>query len=200
MPEIASPNSNTTRDGTYSRRFGRLLVTDGDRRKQSYSIGQVNEMKPQDFKEGRFDSFTWGGGHTAFAETENVTLLGTDYYIAPNSIISLRSSKNSNAKMLPRPYRHSPVLNMLTMRYYARTITFACLQGALCNRCQNALIYSDDDGDTWCRLIEFDKHVDFWIANAQQGSNRSFVLSINNRKLEEKRSFIISSPVLACPA
>jgi hypothetical protein len=184
----------------YSRRFGSLLVTDGDRRKRSYSIGQINQMKPQDFKEGRFDSFAWGGGHTAFAETENVTLLGTDYYIAPNSIICVRSSKDSSAKMLPRPYRHSPVLNMLAMRYYAGVIILACLQGALCNRCQNALIYSADDGDTWCRLIEFDKHVEFWIANAQQGANRSFVLSINNTKLEEKRSFIISSPVLACPA
>jgi len=105
----------------------------------------------------------------------------------------VRSSKDSSsAKMLPRPYRHSPVMDMFSMRYHARIITFACLQGGLCNRCQNALIYSDDDGDTWCRLIEFDKHVDFWIANAQQGANWSLVLSIDNTKSGEKRTFIIS--------
>jgi len=177
----------------YSRRFARLIVTDGDKRKQSYWIGPINQMKPQHFKEGRFDSFAWGGGHTAFVETENTTLLGTDYRIAPNSIICVRSPKDSSAKMLPRPYRHSPVMNMSSMRYHARIITFACLQGGLCNRCQNALIYSDDDGDTWCRLIEFDKHVDFWIANAQQGADCSLVLSIDNTKSGEKRTFIIST-------
>ncbi len=53
----------------YSRRFGRLLVTDGDRRKQSYWVGSIDQMKPE-----RFDSFARGGGHTAFAESESATL------------------------------------------------------------------------------------------------------------------------------
>ena len=100
----------------YSRRFDRLLVTDGDKRKQSYWAGSIDRMEPQDFKEARFDSFALGGGHTGFVETENATLLGTDYRIAPNSIICLRSSEDSSARMLPRPYRHSPVLNMLRMK------------------------------------------------------------------------------------
>jgi hypothetical protein len=177
----------------YSRRFDRLLVTDGDKRKQSYWVGINDQMKPRDFKETRFDSFALGGGHTAFAETENATLLGTDYRIAPNSIICLRSSEDSSARMLPRPYRHSPIINMLRMRYHAGTITFAYLYGGLCPRCQNALIYSDDDGDSWYRLIEFDDDVCFGIANAQQGANRSLVLSFSNTQLGENRTFIVSA-------
>jgi hypothetical protein len=178
----------------YSRRLARLLVTDGDRRKQSYWVDPIKQMTSRDFKKGRFDSFAWGGGHTAFAETDNATFLGTDYRIAPNSIICVRSFEDSSAaaKMLPRPYRHSPVLNMLSMRYYAGIITFACLHGGLCNRCQNALICSDDDGLSWYRLIEFDKHIDFAIANAQQGVNQSLVLSVDNTKLGESRTFIIT--------
>ena len=177
----------------YSRRFGRLLVTDGDKRKQSYWVGLIGQMKPRDFKEARFDSFALGGGHTAFAETENATLLGTDYRIAPNSIICVRSPEDSNARMLPRPYRHSPVLNMLRMKHHAGTITFAYLYGGLCPRCQNALIYSDNDGDSWYRLIEFDNYLCFSIANAQQGANRSLVLSYSNTKLGENRTFIVSA-------
>jgi hypothetical protein len=176
----------------YSRRFGRLLVTDGDKRKQSYWVGLIDQMKPRDFKQARFDSFARGGGHTAFAETENATLLGTDYRIAANSIICVHSSEDSSARMLPRPYRHSPVLNMLCMTYRAGKITFAYLYGGLCHRCQNALIYSDDDGDSWYRLIEFDNFVHFSIANAQQGANRSLVLSFSNTKLGENRTFIVS--------
>jgi len=177
----------------YSRRFARLLVTDGDKRKRSYWVSLIDQMKPRDFKEARFDSFAWGGGHSAFAETENATLLGTDYRIAPNSIICVRSSEDSTARMLSRPYRHSPVLNMLCMKYRAGTITFAYLEGGLCGWCQNALIYSDDDGDSWYRLIEFDEYVQFYIANAQQGTNRSLVLSFKNTKLGENRTFIVSA-------
>jgi hypothetical protein len=177
----------------YSRRFARLLVTDGDKRKQSYWVGLIDQIKPRDFKEARFDSFTLGGGHTAFAETENATLLGTDYRIAPNSIICVRSSEDSSARMLPRPYRHSPVLNMVCMKYRAGTITFACLEGGLCHRCQNALVYSDDDGENWYRLIEFDKYVNFYVANAQQGANRSLVLSFSNTKLGEDKTLIVSA-------
>jgi hypothetical protein len=177
----------------YSRRLARLLVTDGDKRKQSYWIDLIDQLKPRDFKEARFDSFTRGGGHAAFAETQKATLLGTDYRIAPNSIICVRSSKDSCDRMLPRPYRHSPVLNMLCMKYHAGTITFAYLQGGLCPRCQNALIYSDDDGESWYRLIEFDNHVHFTIANTQQGTNRSLVLYFSDAKVKENRTFIVSA-------
>ena len=177
----------------YSRRFGRLLVTDGDKRKRSYWVGLIDQMKPREFEETRFDSFTRGGGHTGFAETENATLLGTDYRIAPNSLICVRSPEDSSARMLPRPYRHSPVMNMLCIKYRAGTITFAHLYNGLCPRCQNALIYSNDDGNSWCRLIEFDKHVEFSIANAQQGTNRSMVVSFRNTKLGEERTLILST-------
>jgi hypothetical protein len=44
----------------YSRRLARLLVTDGDKRKQSYWLGLIDQMNPRDFKEARFDAFTRG--------------------------------------------------------------------------------------------------------------------------------------------
>jgi hypothetical protein len=175
----------------YSRRLTRLLVTDGDKRKRSYWVN-ANQMRPRNFKEGRFGTFTLGGGHTAFAETDNVTLLGTDYRIAPNSIIRVRSPEDSSARMLPRPYKHSPVMDMLSIPYRVGAITFALLGGGLCPRCQNAVIYSYDDGDSWYRLIEFDTYVCFSFANAKQGANPSLVLSFCNWKLGEARTFIVS--------
>jgi hypothetical protein len=177
----------------YSHRFGCLLVTDGDKRKQSYWVNLIDQMKLHDFKKARFDSFALGGGHTAFAETENATLLGTDYRIAPNSIICVRSSAHSSARMLPRPYRHSPVINMICMKHGARTITFAHLEGGLCHRCKNALIYSDDDGENWYRLIEFDHYVHCYITNEQQGGYRSPVLSCSNTRLGEHKTLIVSA-------
>lgn len=177
----------------YSRRFGCLLVTDGDKRKRSYEVDLIAQMKFLDFKRARFDSLACGGGHTAFAETKNATFLGTDYRIASNSIIRVRSPESSiNARMVPRPYRHSPVMNMVCLNYRAGTITFAQLQGSLCPRCKNALIYSDDDGDSWCPLIEFDSYVQLSIAAAQEKANRSLVLSFSNWKIGENRTLIVS--------
>ena len=179
----------------YSRRFDRLIVTDGDKRKQSYwvDIDVIDRMKVREFKMARFDSFARGGGHTGFAETENATILGTDYRIAPNSLICVNSSEDGSARMLPRPYRHSPVMNMLCMEHRAGTIIFAYLYNGLCPFCANALIYSDDDGESWCSLIEFDKYIQFSIANGHQGSNRSLVLCYSNSKSGENRTFVVST-------
>jgi len=174
----------------YSRHFRRLVVTDGDKRKQSYWIAPINEE--WNFNEGRFDSFIWGGGHTAFAETSNGMLLGTDYRVAPNSIICLRSTQNGSARMLPSPYRRSCVLNMYSINDGAGSITFAYLNN-LRDRRQSALIYSNDGADSWNRLIVFNGwDVDFSIANAQQGVDRSLVISFINRTSRETRTIIIS--------
>jgi hypothetical protein len=178
----------------YSRRFGRLIVTDGDKCKQSYWIAPINETAAWNFKEGRFDSFVWGGGHTAFAETSNGTLLGTDYRVAPNSIICVRSSEDCSARMLPSPYRRSCVLNMYSINDGAGSITFAYLKSSLSDRSESALIFSNDGGNSWNRLIEFNgRDVDFCIANSQQGIGRSLVISFNNRISGENRTIILSS-------
>jgi hypothetical protein len=174
----------------YSRRLARLLITDGDKSKQSYST-DIEEIS--NFAQKRFDTVLLGGGHTAFAETDKATLLGTDYRIGPNSIICVGPSQESSARMLPRPYRHSPVLNMHSISCRSGAVTFVFLHGGLCDRWKSALIYSNDHGDNWFRLIEFDKHFYFHIANAQQGPNRSLVLVITNLKSGDGRTIIIST-------
>ena len=85
----------------YSRVFGKLLVTDGDKRKRSYWVGDIDRLEA--WKEGRFNSFFWGGGHTAFAETQKVMLLGTDHHGGTNSIVCLRSSGDSSASQQRKP-------------------------------------------------------------------------------------------------
>jgi hypothetical protein len=174
----------------YSRHLDRLLITDGDKRKQSYSTGIEGITN---FEQKRFDTVLLGGGHTAFAETDKATVLGTDYRMGPNSIIRVGPSQKSSARMLPRPYRHSPVLNMHSISCSSGAVMFASLHGGLCDRWKSALIYSNDHGDNWFRLIEFDKHFYFHIANAQQGPNRSLVLVITNLKSGDGRTIIIST-------
>src|SRR5262249_57954068 len=129
--------------------------------------------------------------HTAFAETRNATLLGTDHNGGTNSIISLRSTGDGTARMLPSPYRRSPVINMHFITFGARSITFA----SLCSgQFKSALIYSDDDGDSWNRLIENDhRYIQIHIANAQQRVSSSLVLWFDNWVTGEKRTFIISA-------
>jgi len=130
----------------YSGVFGKLLVTDGDKPKRSYWVGDIDSLEASKFKEGRFDCFCWGGGHTAFAETEKVTLLGTDHQGGTNSIVCLRSSGDNSAKMLPSPYRQSPVINMYSVTCGTKSVVFASLKSGIRAQWKGALIYSDDGG------------------------------------------------------
>ncbi len=176
----------------YSRVFGKLLVTDGDKRKRSYWVGDIDRLEA--WKEGRFDSFFWGGGHTAFAETQKVMLLGTDHHGGTNSIVCLRSSGDSSARMLPSPYRQSPVINMHSVTCGTKSMVFASLQSGLRAQWKGALIYSDDGGHSWSRLVEYDgRHVNVSIANGQQGVSPSLVISFSDLKSGEKKAIIISA-------
>jgi hypothetical protein len=177
----------------YSRRFARLLVTEGDRLKRSYWISSFRKLEDGSFNEGRF-GFLLGGGHTAFAETHNATFLGTDHHGGTNLIVCLRSCGEDRARMLPSPYRRSPVMNMHCIRCGARSIVFASLQSGLRNQWKSALIYSDDDGDSWHRLVEFDgSHGYFSISNGQQRLRSSLVVSFDNFKSKESRTIVISA-------
>jgi hypothetical protein len=178
----------------YSRRFARLLVTEGDRLKRSYWISSFKKLEDGSFNEGRFGFFSWGGGHTAFAENRNATFLGTDHNGGTNSIICLRSPGGGRAKMLPSPYRRFPVINMHCIKCGARSIVFACLQGWLRDQGNNALVYSDDDGSSWHRLVEFngrDGH--FFISNGQQRLRSSLVVSFDNFISKESKTMVISA-------
>jgi hypothetical protein len=177
----------------YSWRLGQLIVTDGDRRKRSYWIDDANKMDAGSFRRGRFDSFSRGGGHTAFAETEHAAFLGTDHHGGTNSIIRLRASGDGSARMLPSPYRRSPVMNMHSVNHRGRVITFASLHSRLRDRWKSALIYSDDDGESWNRLVEYDaRYVIFSIVNAQHNTT-PLVVSVSNEVSVEKRTILISA-------
>jgi hypothetical protein len=174
----------------YSRRFARLLVTEGDRLKQSYWISSFKKLEDGSFNEGRFGFFSWGGGHTAFAETHNATFLGTDHHGGTNSIICLRSCGEGRARMLPSPYRRSPVMNMHCIKCGARSIVFAFLQSVW----KSALIYSDDNGSSWHRLMEFNgRYGHFAISNGRQRLRSSLVVSFDNFISRESKTFVISA-------
>jgi hypothetical protein len=176
----------------YSRRFCQLLVTDGDKCKRSYWIGPCN-VDDGEFNRGRFDSFLLGGGHTAFGETSNTTLLGTDHHGGVNSLILLSSSGLGMVKMLPRPYTRSPIINMHSIMYGARTVTFASLHNGFGGRWKSALICSDDGGFTWHVLAEFDgQFVDFEILNGQPVASQPVVVSFWHRTSGATRTLVIS--------
>ena len=177
----------------YSPLLKRLIITVGDKRKQSYWTNSVDSLRPEVLKKGLFGCFSWGGGHTAFAETGNEVLLGTDYHGGTNSIIVLRSGTDSRARMLPEPYRHSPVLNMHAISYERKSVVFAWLHSELRETWKSALIYSDDGGISWSRLFEYDARcLNISIVNSQPTISPSLVVVFENRNSGERRTIIMS--------
>jgi hypothetical protein len=176
----------------YSRRFRRLLVTDGDKRKRSFWLNGIRRMGADDFRRGRFDSLLTSGGHTAFTEVTGATILGTDNHGGTNSIISINSNSAISVRMLPPPYRHSPVINMHSVYAVEQSATFVSLFSGIREKWKSALIYSDDAGKTWKRLIEYNgQKVAFSIANSQEGQGLPLILAYENLRSGEKKTFII---------
>ena len=114
----------------YSRRFARLLLTDGDKRKRSYWVDLIDQMRPQDFKKTRFDCFSLGGGHTGFAETENVTYFGNrlPHRVQFDNLFALIRRQYSEDASTPLQAL-ACTKHVFPIHNSAGTITFAYLYG-----------------------------------------------------------------------
>ena len=177
----------------YSGQFERTIVTIGDGRKRSYWTRDVRKFVEPSLDSFRFDSFARGGGHTGFAEVDNAILMGTDHHGGTNSIIALHTCGQNTTRMLPGPYRRSPVINMHSIAHGDSSITFAFLHSGLRHAWKSALIYSIDGGDRWHRLMEYDGRIAcFGIVNGGRGPDASLAITFYNVRDGETRTIILS--------
>lgn len=145
----------------YSRLLKALLLTDGDNKKQLWLNKSLIRL---DRKSSRITD-GWClinkyhhqmGGYTSMAETEKEVLLGSDYLAGTNFIVSTTDGKLYDKRVLPDPYRRSPVMNMVTRKSSSGNEVWACSYSCLSAEARSLLMYSKDGGNSWTRVIEFD--------------------------------------------
>jgi hypothetical protein len=145
----------------YCARLNAVLLTDGDNKKQVWVNSAMTHLDKQAGKrrEGwrlinKHHHQT--GGYTSMAETKDNTLLGSDYLGGTNFIVSTSDGKRFDKLVLPDPYRRSPIMNMIIRQSASGNEVWASSYSCLSNKAKSLLMCTNDSGQSWARIIEFD--------------------------------------------
>lgn len=145
----------------YCTRLNAVLLTDGDNKKQVWvNSGLTNFDKQASNRQKGWRLINkhhhQTGGYTSMAETKENTLLGSDYLGGTNFIVSTSDGKQFNKLVLPDPYRRSPIMNMIHRQSSSGNEVWASSYSCLSNKAKSLLMCTNDSGQTWARIIEFD--------------------------------------------
>ncbi len=139
----------------YSRLLDRLLLADGDNKKKLWISAPRDtlDMEALELKAVNHHHIQIGG-YTAIAECGEGVLFGTDYQGGTNFVVESRDGKIFRRRVVPDPYRRSPIDNMVCRKARRGYEVWANLPfSAGDSRC--LLMYTADCGMTWNRVIEY---------------------------------------------
>lgn len=139
----------------YSRLLDRLVLCDGDNYKKMWISGPLSSF---DYKNPEWIPITkfhiQTGGYTSFLETNGKMLFGTDYQGGTNFLVETCDGKKLTKKIIPDPYRRSPIHNLHPRASKNGNEIWASLPYSTSNtKC--LLMFTNDGGNTWERMIEY---------------------------------------------
>ncbi|MCC6454648.1 MAG: exo-alpha-sialidase [Caldilineaceae bacterium] len=168
----------------YSKSLDRLFVADGDNKKK---LWLTDSSVPFDL----VNASTWKpvnkfhiqmGGYTSVVESGRTMLFGTDYQGGTNFLVSTKDGKHYDKRIVPDPYRRSPIDNMVQRRSKRGSEIWANLPYSTTHtKC--LLMYTTDGGETWHKVIEYDRATHkVWIISSSNEVTDELYLSIENLK------------------
>jgi hypothetical protein len=162
----------------YSRLLNRVIVADGDNYKRlwlSEPLDRFDIKNPKWQLTNRLHIQT--GGHTAAVETDDRVFFGTDYQGGTNFVVETADGKRFTKRIVPDPYRRSPIDNMVVRRSRRGCEIWANLPfSAGSSKC--LLMYSQDNGATWNRVFEYrrSEYTVWLISTSSTVSDQLYVL------------------------
>ncbi|HET9493460.1 MAG TPA: exo-alpha-sialidase [Chloroflexia bacterium] len=165
----------------YSRLLDRLLVADGDNYKKLWLSGPLDAL---DFSNPQFTPVNrlhvQVGGYTSAAESGEKILLGTAYRGGTNFIVTTADGAKYVKRIVPDPYRRSPIDDMVLRRSKHGTEVWANLPFSTANT-KSLLMYTADEGETWHRAIEYDSTAHkVWLLNSSDGLPETLYFSVQD--------------------
>jgi Tol biopolymer transport system component len=133
-------------------------MADGDNYKKLWVNNASNSSDLRDPKKWRpINKFhIQMGGYTSVVESDDKILFGTDYQGGTNFLVETRDGKKFIKKIVPDPYRRSPIINMVQRKSKNGDEIWAVLPFSTANsKC--LLMCSMDGGKSWFKVIEYDK-------------------------------------------
>lgn len=142
----------------YSKLFNKVFMADGDNYKKLWVCDSANVsdlQNPDKWKPiTRFHIQT--GGYTSVIETDEKIVFGTDYQGGTNFIVETKDGKKFDKRIVPDPYRRSPIINMVQRKSKNGAEIWAVLPYSTANtKC--LLMYTKDGGESWNKVIEYSK-------------------------------------------
>lgn len=152
----------------YSRLLNKVFMADGDNYKKLWVSDALDSADLQD--PSRWVPITkfhiQMGGYTAVTETDGKILFGTDYQGGTNFVVESSNGESFDKRVVPDPYRRSPIINMVQRRTRRGNEIWAYLPYSVAGtKC--LLMYSADGGQSWNRMIEYSKSEHkVWLVNS----------------------------------
>lgn len=139
----------------YSRLLNRLILCDGDNYKKLWMSGPLSSF---DYKNPEWIPITkfhiQTGGYTSFLESNGKILFGTDYQGGTNFLVETCDGRKLVKKIVPDPYRRSPIHNLHPRASKNGSEIWANLPYST-GKTKCLLMFSTDNGESWTRMIEY---------------------------------------------
>ncbi len=174
----------------YSKLLNKIFVADGDNKKKLWISDLINSSDSKDPKWNLVNRFHIQlGGYTSILENDKKILFGTDYQGGTNFIVDTRDGKSYNKKIVPDPYRRSPIDNMVKRKSKSGDEIWANLSFSTA-RTKCLLMYSADDGESWNKVLEYggSTHLVKLISSSVKSTDNLY-FSIKDIKNDERVIF-----------
>ena len=166
----------------YSRLFDRVLMADGDNKKKLWvsepisSSVSINHNRWEPINKFHIQM----GGYTSIVENDQKILFGTDYQGGTNFIVETTDCKKFTKRIVPDPYRRSPIDNMVPRKSKKGNEVWANLPYSTANtKC--LLMYTDDGGESWNKVIEYNRATHkVWLLSSSNEAADELYFSIEN--------------------
>ncbi len=143
----------------YSRLFNKIFMADGDNKKKlwvSDSLNSSDDSKnPNKWKPVNKFHIQMGG-YTSIVESDEKILFGTDYQGGTNFIVETTDCEKFNKRIVPDPYRRSPIDNMVQRKSKKGDEIWANLPYSTSGT-KSLLMYTTNSGKSWNKVIEYSR-------------------------------------------
>ena len=162
----------------YSPLLKRVVVADGDNFKRVWLSESLDPRALRDSGWELLNRFhIQMGGYTTVVESGSKVFFGTDYQGGTNFMVESADGRTFTKKVIPDPYRRSPIDNMLVRRSARGDELWANLPfSAGSSKC--LLMYSADDGRTWNKVFEYSRaaHTVWLVSSSLEASDHLYVM------------------------
>jgi hypothetical protein len=177
----------------YSKLLKKLFLADGDNKKKLWISGPIESFNIEHPQWNDLTRFHFQvGGYTSMIESGKKIFFGTDYQGGTNFIVETMDGKQFDKRIVPDPYRRSPVMQLILRKSNQGEEIWATLPFSTAgSKC--LLMYTVDGGKHWYRALEYKSNAyNVNIINPSIEAAETLYFAIENRINNERAVYQLS--------